>query len=377
MTLAVLGGVALLGLWVIRVGLRPLTEIGATAATIAAGDLSHRVAREDDRTEVGRLGRALNAMLAQIESAFQRPRGVRAEAAPLRRRRLARAAHAARRGSRLRRAVLARCRPAAGRPRAVDGRDHAGVRAHEPPRRGSAAARAARRGPAARARAGRAATTVVAESVETARMLEPERSIDCRLDRATVIGDRDRLRQVVDNLLSNVRAHADADASVEVTLERADDVVRLTVTDSGPGLDRRAGRARVRAVLPGRPLARTNGRRCRPRPLDRRGGDGRPRRAGDRIRRARRRRGVHDRAAARCELPARRSWLGSGDVRVGATEAARCATRRRAVGRRDCWPDVARATRPHVPRPPSRASSRSAPDCAARRASTRRSTRAV
>src|SRR5262249_41128591 len=50
-TLAVLGGLALLGLWVIRVGLRPLTEIGATAATIAAGDLSHRVAREDDRTE--------------------------------------------------------------------------------------------------------------------------------------------------------------------------------------------------------------------------------------------------------------------------------------------------------------------------------------
>ena len=69
-TLAVLGGVAMLGLWVIRIGLRPLTEIGATAATIAAGDLSHRVARDDDRTEVGRLGRALNAMLAQIESAF-------------------------------------------------------------------------------------------------------------------------------------------------------------------------------------------------------------------------------------------------------------------------------------------------------------------
>src|SRR5213076_775634 len=54
-----------------RVGLRPLTEIGATAATIAGGDLSHRVAREDERTEVGRLGLALNAMLGQIESAFR------------------------------------------------------------------------------------------------------------------------------------------------------------------------------------------------------------------------------------------------------------------------------------------------------------------
>jgi two-component system OmpR family sensor kinase len=48
---------------------------------------------------------------------------------------------------------------------------------------------------------------VVAESVETARMLEPARSITCRLDPATVIGDRDRLRQVVDNLLSNAIAY--------------------------------------------------------------------------------------------------------------------------------------------------------------------------
>jgi two-component system OmpR family sensor kinase len=67
-------------------------------------------------------------------------------------------------------------------------------------------------------------------------MLEPERSIACRLDRSTVTGDRDRLRQMVDNLLSNVRAHTDADAAVEVGLVRADDVVRLTVKDNGHGL---------------------------------------------------------------------------------------------------------------------------------------------
>src|SRR5690242_1246049 len=69
-TLAVLAGIALLGLWVVRVGLRPLREIGATAATIAAGDLSRRVSVENRRTEVGRLGIALNAMLSQIETAF-------------------------------------------------------------------------------------------------------------------------------------------------------------------------------------------------------------------------------------------------------------------------------------------------------------------
>jgi two-component system OmpR family sensor kinase len=51
-----------------------------------------------------------------------------------------------------------------------------------------------------------------------------------------VIGDRDRLRQIVDNLFSNVRAHADPDATVDVALERNGGVVRLSVADSGPGL---------------------------------------------------------------------------------------------------------------------------------------------
>ena len=38
-----------------------------TADAIAAGDLSQRVERADERTEVGRLGLALNAMLGRIE----------------------------------------------------------------------------------------------------------------------------------------------------------------------------------------------------------------------------------------------------------------------------------------------------------------------
>ena len=69
-TLAVLAALAVLGLWVVRLGLRPLDEIGTTAAAIADGDLTRRVERAEPRTEVGRLGLALNAMLAQIEAAF-------------------------------------------------------------------------------------------------------------------------------------------------------------------------------------------------------------------------------------------------------------------------------------------------------------------
>ena len=53
-----------------RIGLLPLDRMGHTAGAIAAGDLSHRVESTDPRTEVGRLGIALNAMLDRLEEAF-------------------------------------------------------------------------------------------------------------------------------------------------------------------------------------------------------------------------------------------------------------------------------------------------------------------
>lgn len=61
---------ALAGWFAVRRSLRPLRQIEDTAATIAAGDLSRRVPPAPETTEVGRLGGALNAMLAQIEQAF-------------------------------------------------------------------------------------------------------------------------------------------------------------------------------------------------------------------------------------------------------------------------------------------------------------------
>jgi two-component system, OmpR family, sensor kinase len=70
-TAVVLAALAGLGLWVVRLGLRPLRAIETTAAAIAGGDLSRRVEHAEPRTEVGRLGLALNAMLTQIESAFR------------------------------------------------------------------------------------------------------------------------------------------------------------------------------------------------------------------------------------------------------------------------------------------------------------------
>ncbi|MDP9301821.1 MAG: HAMP domain-containing protein, partial [Actinomycetota bacterium] len=66
--------VAGLALWLVRVGLQPLEGMGRTADAIAAGDLTRRVEPADERTEVGRLGIALNTMLAHIEAAFEQRR---------------------------------------------------------------------------------------------------------------------------------------------------------------------------------------------------------------------------------------------------------------------------------------------------------------
>lgn len=56
--------------WTVARSFRPLVRVEKTAAAIAAGDLSRRVEVENPGTEVGRLGRSLNAMLAHIESSF-------------------------------------------------------------------------------------------------------------------------------------------------------------------------------------------------------------------------------------------------------------------------------------------------------------------
>src|SRR5438128_94632 len=69
-SLAVVAATVVLALVIIEIGLRPLRRMGAVAKDIAAGDLTRRVEPATPRTEIGRLGLALNAMLSQIEAAF-------------------------------------------------------------------------------------------------------------------------------------------------------------------------------------------------------------------------------------------------------------------------------------------------------------------
>jgi two-component system OmpR family sensor kinase len=51
-----------------------------------------------------------------------------------------------------------------------------------------------------------------------------------------VAGDRERLRQVVDNLLANVRAHTPPGSAATVRVTNGGDRAVLEVADTGPGL---------------------------------------------------------------------------------------------------------------------------------------------
>jgi two-component system OmpR family sensor kinase len=235
-TAAVLAAMIGLGLWIVRIGLRPLDEIGKTAAAIAAGDLSRRVDRAEDRTEVGRLGLALNKMLEKIEEGVT---ALEASEAKLRRF-VADASHELRTPLAAVRAYAELfTRGAADHPDDLE-RSMKGI-SRESERMSVLVddllllahldeGRPLEREPVA-------LDEVVAEAVETARTLEPERLVAVELEPTVVEGDRDRLRQVVDNLLSNVRSHTAAADPLRIALVHDDGAAVLTVADSGPGMD--------------------------------------------------------------------------------------------------------------------------------------------
>jgi two-component system, OmpR family, sensor kinase len=235
-TASVLLGIVALGVWVVRLGLRPLTAIEATAAAIAAGDLSRRVERAEPNTEVGRLGMALNTMLTQIQTAFN---ATAASEARLRRF-VADASHELRTPLAAVRAYAELFgRGANSRPDDLE-RSMTGIERES--RRMSLLvddllllARLDEGRPLEHQPVGLA--ELVAEAVETATTLEPGRPIELSTEEAVVDGDHDRLRQVVDNLLANVRAHTPPGAPATVRVLRSGASAVIEVEDTGPGME--------------------------------------------------------------------------------------------------------------------------------------------
>jgi len=228
--------VAGLALWLVRLGLRPLAGIGETAGAIAAGDLSRRVEPATSRTEVGRLGLALNSMLSQIEAAFEERRASESRL----RRFVADASHELRTPLTSIRGYAELFRRGAGsRPEDL-AKAMQRIEA-ESSRMGVLVddllllARLDQGRPLEREEVDLA--MVAAESVESARAIEPDRPIELLVEGPAILqGDAGRLWQVVDNLLDNARVHTAADTPVRVKVGSEGDQVYVSVADSGPGL---------------------------------------------------------------------------------------------------------------------------------------------
>jgi two-component system OmpR family sensor kinase len=234
--LGVLALLAAAAFWLARLGLSPLERMGRTAGAIAAGDLAQRVEPATERTEVGRLGLALNRMLGQIETAFAE----RTASEERLRTFLSDASHELR-------TPLASIRGYAELYRIGAARDPA----DQEKAMTRIEAEAARMGvlvedllTLARLDEERELlrqdvdlTALASDAVDAARVSAPDRAVSLDANGAVVVeGDPDRLRQVVDNLVRNALTHTPAGTAVEVHVARDERSAHLDVRDHGGGL---------------------------------------------------------------------------------------------------------------------------------------------
>jgi len=235
-SLAVVAGTAVLALLIINIGLRPLRRMGTAAGVIAAGDLSRRVEPATPKTEIGRLGLALNAMLSQIEAAFAQ----RTASEQRLRRFIADASHELRTPLTSIRGYSEMLRRGAGESPADS--DLARRRIEEESVRMSALVDDMLL--IARLDQGRPLETkpldlqtIASDAAADARAVAPNREIALNASGPVVIsGDDTRLRQVLGNLVRNALVHTPATTPIEIGVTTVNGTARLSVVDHGPGL---------------------------------------------------------------------------------------------------------------------------------------------
>jgi two-component system OmpR family sensor kinase len=229
---------AALAWWVVRLGLRPLDRIGETAGAIAGGDLSRRVSPATERTEVGRLGLALNAMLVQIERAFAERQASESRLRQF----LADASHELRTPLASIRGYAELFRIGAARKPADTEKAMSRIE-DESARMGTLVeslltlARLDQVPEISRKPVDLSA--LAADAADDARAIAPDRSV--ALDAAspvTVLGDSSQLRQVIGNLVRNALVHTPEGTPIELSVSRpgGDGFVSFEVRDRGPGL---------------------------------------------------------------------------------------------------------------------------------------------
>jgi two-component system, OmpR family, sensor kinase len=226
------GGVA----WVMRRGLRPIEAMAGQADAITAGDLTSRVGPHDPRTEVGRLGEALNGMLARIED-FITEREASQEAA---RRFFADASHELRTplASLRANAELYQQGALPERPQVDEAMRRITLEATRMSGLVDDMLRLARLDQ----RPGQEQDPVELSEVlqgcaDRARIADPARVWHATIDPGLVVaGDEELLRRAADNLLANVTAHTPAGSVATILAEETGGTITVQVSDDGPGV---------------------------------------------------------------------------------------------------------------------------------------------
>jgi two-component system OmpR family sensor kinase len=244
---AVLLLLGLLAYVVVRSSLRGLVAVEHTAEAIAAGDLTQRVPPAHPSTEVGRLSNALNAMLGQIESAFETRRASEeaARASESRMRRfVADASHELRTPLTSIRGFAELYRDRGGAD--PDANQVIGRIEHHAVRMGTLVddllllARLDQQRPLERRPVDLLA--LATDAVVDGRATAPDHPLRLVTTGGeddpppVVVGDETRLRQVVANLLANAFTHTPAGTEVTVSVGTEDGMAVLEVADTGRGI---------------------------------------------------------------------------------------------------------------------------------------------
>jgi two-component system, OmpR family, sensor kinase len=229
--------------WVlVGAGLRPLRRVEGTALAVAGGRLDVRAPGADDRTEVGRLAAALNTMLDRIHESFDERDATEAalrNSQQRMRRFVADVSHELRTPLAAVSAYAellergARTRPDVDR--AIHGIAVESGRMNELVEELLLLARLDEGRPLEQVTVDLAALLV--DAARTARTVAPDHPVALSISEVvTVTGDATRLRQVVDNLLANVRTHTPPGTITSITLTTNGDEAVVVVADDGPGM---------------------------------------------------------------------------------------------------------------------------------------------
>ena len=222
--------------WLVRRGLRPVETMAGQADAITAGDLTGRVSPHDPRTEVGRLGAALNGMLARIEGFIAE----REASQQVTSRFFADASHELRTPLASLRANAELYQQGALPERAQVDEAMRRITA-EAQRMGLLVDDMLRL-----ARLDQHPETehhpvdlaaLASECVQRARTAHPAYSWRARLAEGLVTtGDEEQLRRAIDNLLANVAAHTPPGTTATLSATRHGSTLAVEVTDDGPGV---------------------------------------------------------------------------------------------------------------------------------------------